>query len=185
MEICSRNKPRIILLENVSNLISLHGGEIIRTIEKLFTDIGYSVTYAKLNFSQLWSTTIKGKSFYRLYLSHKNIDFSRISTMERKFLRDIIDYEDKRTDIPLELAEKLLKIHRNNKIFGYTLQDKRGGNTNIHSWDLGMNGEISKSECLLINQIVTERRKKHWATKKNIKWMDGMPFDFGRYTNIL
>ena len=25
---------------------------------------------------------------------------------------------------------------------------------------------------------MTERRKKHWADKKNIEWMDGMPLTF-------
>ena len=39
-------------------------------------------------------------------------------------------------------------------------------------------GKISKEEKYLMNKIMTERRKKHWAIKKNIVWMDGMPLTF-------
>jgi DNA (cytosine-5)-methyltransferase 1 len=55
------------------------------------------------------------------------------------------------------------------------MQDKRGGKNNIHSWDIGVNGVLTIDERSLMNKIMTERRKKHWAKNKNIVWMDGMP----------
>ena len=45
-------------------------------------------------------------------------------------------------------------------------------------FNIGYNGYISKDECELMNKIMLERRKKHWAVKKNITWMDGMPLTF-------
>jgi DNA (cytosine-5)-methyltransferase 1 len=34
---------------------------------------------------------------------------------------------------------------------------------------------LTDDEINLMNKIMTERRKKHWAVEKNIDWMDGMP----------
>lgn len=38
-----------------------------------------------------------------------------------------------------------------------------------------MKGKISTTQKLLLNQLLKERRKKIWAHKKGIHWMDGMP----------
>jgi DNA (cytosine-5)-methyltransferase 1 len=75
-------------------------------------------------------------------------------------------------------VDKLLKLHKKQSIEGCKIGDKRGGEKNIHSWDLGLNGEITDDERKLMTSIMLERRKKHWAKKKNITWMDGMPLTF-------
>ena len=52
------------------------------------------------------------------------------------------------------------------------MQDKRGGQNNIHSWDIGVNGILTIDERNLMKKIMTERRKKHWAEKKILfGWM--------------
>jgi DNA (cytosine-5)-methyltransferase 1 len=45
----------------------------------------------------------------------------------------------------------------------------------IHSWDIELKGKISQAQKQLLNQLLKERRRKVWAEKKGIKWMDGMP----------
>ena len=65
------------------------------------------------------------------------------------------------------------------------MQDKRGGQNNIHSWDIGVNGVLTIHERNLMNKIMTERRKKHWAIKKNIVWMDGMPLTLNEISTFV
>jgi len=60
-------------------------------------------------------------------------------------------------------------------IIGKSIKDKRGGDSNIHSWDIEYNGKISDRQKKLLNNILLERRKKKWATEKNMTWMDGIP----------
>ena len=61
------------------------------------------------------------------------------------------------------------------QLYGKSIKDKRGGNDNIHSWDIEMKGPVSEKQKKLLNMILRERRKKKWAIMHGIKWMDGMP----------
>lgn len=61
------------------------------------------------------------------------------------------------------------------QLYGKSIKDKRGGDTNIHSWDLEMKGPVSAKQKQLLDTILTERRKKKWAEIIGIDWMDGMP----------
>ena len=174
VEICKYHKPQNILLENVYNLITLQGGKCIRKIKQLFEDLGYFVTYKKLN-SKDFGCPQSRERVYIICNLEKEIRFENIQFSEKKYLKDVIDYSFKKTDIEQIFAKKLIKLHKTRKIFGCKISDKRGGKDNIHSWDIGHNGYVSREECNLMNQIMLQRRKKHWAIKKKISWMDGMP----------
>lgn len=178
VDICKEYKPSIVLLENVANLLCLGNGKIIKKIEKLFTGINYNITYTKLNALDFGVPQSRERVYIVCCPVDKHIDLSIVKTQTRVHLSDIIDTMDKRIDIEENLAKKLLALHKQENIYGCKLQDKRGGNKNIHSWDIGLNGKISKKERQLMNIIMTERRKKHWAIKKKIKWMDGMPLTY-------
>lgn len=69
----------------------------------------------------------------------------------------------------------LLSKYTLEELKGKTLKDKRGGERNIHSWDIGLKGEISKEEIELMNKLVSQRRQHKWADIIGIEWMDGMP----------
>ena len=60
-------------------------------------------------------------------------------------------------------------------LYGKSIKDKRGGDTNIHSWDIEIKGPVSEEQKDLLNCILRERRKKKWAEEIGIEWMDGMP----------
>jgi len=61
------------------------------------------------------------------------------------------------------------------KLSGKSIKDKRGGNNNIHSWDIEYKGTVSPRQKELLNTMLKERRKKKWAEEYGIDWMDGMP----------
>ena len=69
----------------------------------------------------------------------------------------------------------LLDHYKIEELCGKSIKDKRGGENNIHSWDIDYKGVISQKEKDLLNQMLKERRKKKWAEEYGIDWMDGMP----------
>lgn len=75
-------------------------------------------------------------------------------------------------------VENLLNHFSIEQLYGKSIKDKRGGNSNIHSWDLELKGSVTEEQKTLLNLIVKERRKKKWAEYYGIEWMDGMPLTF-------
>ena len=69
----------------------------------------------------------------------------------------------------------LLRHFSIEQLYGKSIKDKRGGSSNIHSWDLEIKGPVSHNQKKLLDTILTERRKKKWAEIIGIDWMDGMP----------
>jgi DNA (cytosine-5)-methyltransferase 1 len=175
IDICNKYKPTFIILENVSNLITLENGNSLKKICDEFKNIGYFISYKKLNSADFGVPQHRERVFIVGCLN-KQIDLDQIEYVNPPIkLNSIIDYTAKYTDIESSFANKILNLHLQTPLFGYKMQDKRGGQNNIHSWDIGVNGVLTIDERNLMNKIMTERRKKHWAEKKNIIWMDGMP----------
>lgn len=175
IDICRKYRPTTVIIENVSNLIVIENGKPLKYICDEFTNIGYFVNYKKLNSTNFGVPQNRERVFIVCSLE-KMVDLDRIEyTNPHNTLTTIIDYSAKYTDIEPEFANKILDLHAQTPLFGYKMQDKRGGQYNIHSWDIGINGVLTLQERSLMNKIMTERRKKHWAEKKNIIWMDGMP----------
>lgn len=174
IEICKYHKPSYIVLENVYNLMTLENGKCIKKIEKLFEDIGYKVNYKKLNSCDFGCAQSRER-VYIVCTLNKNINLELIKEKPKVYLKDVIDNSEVSSKIDPEFCKKILELHNENGVYGCKISDKRGGKNNIHSWDIGYNGKISKDEKELMKRIMLERRKKHWAKKKNIVWMDGMP----------
>lgn len=178
IDICKKHKPKIIILENVYNLISIENGKCLQKIKKMFEDIGYCVNYKKLN-SKDFGCPQSRERVYIICSIDKIISFDNIIyTKKHLLIKDIIDCNDISSDIEEKFSKKLIELHNKTSIYGCKIGDKRGGIYNIHSWDIGYNGVVSDEEKQLMNKIMLERRKKHWAVKKNIKWMDGMPLTY-------
>ena len=178
LDICKFHKPRYILLENVHNLISLNDGKYIKSIYNLFSELGYNVEYTMLN-SKNYGIPQSRERVYIICTLNKKIYISPLNDLvSSPQLKNFLDYTDTTSDLDKLFVDKLLKLHKKQSIEGCKIGDKRGGEKNIHSWDLGLNGEITEDERKLMTSIMLERRKKHWAKKKNITWMDGMPLTF-------
>ena len=185
IDICKKYKPKIIILENVSNLIILENGKPLKRICEEFNTIGYFVSYKKLNATDFGVPQNRERVFIVCSLEKKiyldTIDFVN----QENTLNSIIDYTAKYSDIESNFAKKIMDLHKQTPLFGYKMQDKRGGKNNIHSWDIGVNGVLTIRERELMNKIMTERRKKHWAEKKNIVWMDGMPLTLSEISTFV
>ena len=73
------------------------------------------------------------------------------------------------------MSKKLFENYTPEEVIGKSIKDKRGGENNIHSWEIELKGSTSKEERTLLNLMLRERRKKKWAEEIGIDWMDGMP----------
>jgi len=74
-----------------------------------------------------------------------------------------------------KFTKQLLFHYTVEDLNGKFLKDKRGGATNIHSWDFEYKGSISPEQKELLNLLFKQRRRKSWAFIIGIDWMDGMP----------
>jgi DNA (cytosine-5)-methyltransferase 1 len=73
-----------------------------------------------------------------------------------------------------DFIDKLLVHFELEDLYGKSIKDKRGGDNNIHSWDIELKGSVSKKQANILNQLFKQRRKKQWAEEIGIYWMDGM-----------
>ena len=177
LDICKHHKPKYVLLENVYNLMTLDNGKCISKIKQLFEELGYFVNYDKFNSCDFGCPQSRERVYIVCSLN-KVVSLEGIEKGQKTFMKDVIDTSATTTNLDSIFVTKLLQLHKTKSLHGCQIGDKRGGPNNIHSWDIGLNGTIDKDESDLMNHIMLERRKKHWATKKNITWMDGMPLTF-------
>jgi DNA (cytosine-5)-methyltransferase 1 len=173
--ICKESKPNYIILENVSNIENIEKGEVLKSIVSEFEKIGYKITCSLINSSQVGLAQCRSRLFIVGCLSKEpNIIIKPAPVIT---VKNIIDENDTNTNLPEEFLNKLLSIPKE-KLVGKSIKDKRGGDSNIHSWDIDYHGKISQRKKNLLNTLLLERRKKKWATEKNIKWMDGIPLSY-------
>lgn len=173
VKLCKLRQPKIIILENVPNLLTMDGGKVIKRIKKEFEDIGYHISYSLLDSSDFTVPQIRKRVFIVGTLE-REIDLSLVQHMKALPLKHVIDKEDTTTNIPDFFLNALLKLPEE-RLYNCSIKDKRGGANNIHSWDLELFGKLDDVQKSILNKLMLERRKKHWAEKKEIPWMDGMP----------
>jgi len=170
LEIIKKKQPIGFLLENVEGLYTHNEGKTLEVILMKLHDLGYILRYKILDSSEFGAPQIRK----RIYIvGHKyncvNLEFKPVS---KCFFGDVLE------DVEFEQSEfsKLLLRHFDYKeLYGKSIKDKRGGKNNIHSWDIGMKGEVSPQQKELLNELLKKRRYKKWSENKGIDWMDGMP----------
>ena len=166
------HKPTGFLLENVDGLVTHDKGNTLTTIISTLEDLGYKVSWKVLNSKDFGVPQERKRVYIVGHLTNKpNLeDFEKVtktfSSIKEENLEPLIS----------PFTEKLLTIYQSpDELMGKAIKDKRGGDNNIHSWDLELKGEISSEQKNLLNTLLKQRRSKKWAEVIGIKWMDGMP----------
>lgn len=172
LRICKESKPEYVILENVSNIENIEKGETLKTIVKEFETIGYNITCVPINSIQVGLAQDRKRLF--IIGSRSKIPVIKVKAYETITVNDIIDSTDTKSNLPEHFVAKLLTLTKE-QLLGKSIKDKRGGDSNIHSWDIDYNGIITSRQKQLLNTLLLERRKKKWAIEKKIKWMDGIP----------
>ena len=169
--ILKAKKPKGFILENVEGLVNHDKGRTLQVIISHLEAIGYNVSYKVLN-SKYFGVPQERKRIYIVGSFGDKISLDNFPVVERN-LSNIL--ERGKPTSKSRFIQNLLSKYAISDLYGKSIKDKRGGKSNIHSWDLEMKGSVSKEEKKLLNLILTERRKKKWAEIYKLDWMDGMP----------
>lgn len=172
-------QPYGFILENVEGLVKHDlenkNDEIGRTLStilfKLEKELGYHVSWQVLDSIDFGLP----QSRKRIFIVGTKEEKPNLKVDRKHFkpLKSIL--ENGLETMQTEFTQKLLSHFKLKDLYGKSIKDKRGGNNNIHSWDIGIRGEVTDEQIILLNKLFKERRKKHWAEKIGIDWMDGMP----------
>mgnify|MGYP000835456607 FL=1 len=176
--ILSAKKPVGFLLENVEGLINHDKvdktkkiGRTLETILSSLVNLGYKVEWTCLN-SRYFGLPQERK---RVYIAGTLIDKPSLSgfSVQESLLTNVL--EQGKPTVQSSFIDALLRTYPLDQLYGKSIKDKRGGENNIHSWDIGLKGYVTDGQKALLNQLFKERRKKKWAEEFGIDWMDGMP----------
>lgn len=176
--ILKEKRPFGFILENVEGLVTHDREDPTRPVGKTLTVIlqnlealGYQVSWKVLN-SKYFGLAQERKRIYIVGSLKGNVsldDFPKRSAV----VADVL--ETGKPTIDTDFTRLLFSHFTAQQLYGKSIKDKRGGEDNIHSWDVEMKGPVSEEQKKLLNMILRERRKKKWAEIHGIKWMDGMP----------
>lgn len=173
------HQPKGFILENVEGLVK-HDlenkydeiGRTLKTIlDKLKNELGYQVSWKVLDSVNFGVP----QSRKRVFIVGTKNEKVLLDDFEPTFkvLNDVL--ESGKPTMDTDFTKKLLSHFTVEELYGKSIKDKRGGENNIHSWDIGVKGECTKDQINLLNRLFKERRKKQWAIEIGIDWMDGMP----------
>lgn len=176
--ILKEKKPFGFILENVEGLVNHDKenpndkiGRTLSTMLQHLNALGYHVNWKVLN-AKNFGVPQDRKRIYILGTKNERPNLDNF-TIENKKLGDILE-----KGLPVsnsKFVELLLSHYSVEELYGKSIKDKRGGDNNIHSWDIEYKGKISHRQVELLNKMLVERRKKKWAEIYGIDWMDGMP----------
>lgn len=169
--ILQAKRPQGFILENVEGLVNHDNGRTLEIIISKLRDLGYKVEYKILNSSH-FGVPQERKRIYIVgtFVNAPNLEHFPVTT---KTVGEVL--ESGKPPVDSKFVKVLLQHFKIEDLYGKSIKDKRGGDTNIHSWDIETKGPVSQEQKNLLNSILRERRKKKWAEEIGIDWMDGMP----------
>lgn len=169
--ILSAKRPKGFILENVEGLVSHDGGRTLEVILSKLKALDYKIDYKVLNSAE-FGVPQERRRIYIVGAFDKQPQLIGFEKSNRK-VGEILENGKPTEQTPF--VKNLLSHFAIKDLYGKSIKDKRGGDSNIYSWDLEMRGKVSHEQKELLNLISLERRKKKWAKEIGIDWMDGMP----------
>lgn len=176
--ILKEKRPYGFVLENVEGLVNHDKenpkdkiGRTLSTILDHLDMIGYKVSWRVLN-SKDFAVPQERKRIYIVGSLKEAPSLDGFAPCHCT-LSDILESGLPTSDS--RFVKLLLDHYSVDELKGKSIKDKRGGENNIHSWDIEYKGPVSARERDLLNTMLRERRKKKWAEEYGIQWMDGMP----------
>lgn len=177
--ILREKKPYGFILENVEGLVTHDkekaddkiGRTLSTIIYKLEKELNYQVNWKVLD-AQKFGLAQSRNRIYIVGTTKEKISLSGFKTSKATF-KSVMETGLKTVDS--QFTRQLFEKYNAKDLYGKAIKDKRGGIDNIHSWDVELRGHVTDQEKDLLNTLLKERRKKHWANVIGIDWMDGMP----------
>ena len=184
--ILKEKEPKYFLLENVENLVS-HDlskedkklgktvGKTLETILFVLEGLGYKVTWKVIQASDYGVPQMRRRIYIvgskESYISLDNfveslttfgeVQENGLPCVNSNFSKRLFNYLDK-NDLDVSF------------LYDKAIRDKRGSDNNIHSWDLGLRGDLNQSQKDFMDALVLERRKKSLAEEKGLEYKEGI-----------
>lgn len=176
--ILREKKPYGFILENVEGLVKHDlenkNDEIGRTLKTILhtleNELGYKTSW-KVFDSLEFGLAQSRKRIFIVGTKDENIDLNG-NEPRFKALESVL--ESGLPTLKSDFIDKLLAHFPFEDLYGKSIKDKRGGDNNIHSWDIEIKGSVSKQQAEILTKLFKQRRKKQWAEEIGIDWMDGM-----------
>jgi len=176
--IIASKKPYGFILENVEGLVRHDAenkkdtiGRTLKTIIFKLEQLGYNVNWKVLN-AEEFGLPQSRKRIFIVGTLLKKVELDRFPIKKKK-INSIL--EKGLPTMKTRFSDLLLKHFKLEDLYGKSIKDKRGGKDNIHSWDIGLKGIVTKEQSILLSKLFKERRKKQWSAEIGIEWMDGIP----------
>ena len=172
-------KPYGFILENVEGLVTHDrenpqdkiGRTLSTILHKLEDELHYQVSWKVLD-AQKFGVAQSRNRIYIVGTLGEKISLSGFGSVKKTF-QDVMEVG--LPTVESRFTKLLFDKYKPEELYGKAIKDKRGGIDNIHSWDVELRGHVTDQERDLLNTLMKERRKKHWAAVIGIDWMDGMP----------
>lgn len=171
-------KPFGFLIENVEGLVNHDKvdknspiGRTLITMLQHLSEAGYKTSWRVLNAKDFGVPQDRK----RIYITGTLVEKPDLDgfCIKHAVIGDILEHGLPVSDS--KFVRNLLSHYMVNELIGKSIKDKRGGKNNIHSWDIETKGHVSDEQKKLLTLMMSERRKKKWASIYGIDWMDGMP----------
>lgn len=171
-KILMEKKPKGFVLENVEGLVSHDRGKTFKVIKNTLKELGYNIETRVLNGKDFGLAQSRNRVYF---IGYRDGEVQPLDNFEEKHIKlgDIIEYDIPPVDT--DFTRKLLSHFSVEELYGKAIKDKRGGDNNVHSWEIGIKGEVSDEQKELLSLLLKQRRNKKWAELIGIEWMDGMP----------
>lgn len=179
--ILKEKKPFGFLLENVEGLVKHDSGKTLEVILKSLKNIGYKVSW-KLIDCKIFGVPQSRKRIFIIGTLSSEINLDGFKILNSK-LSDILELN--KPTVNSYFTRCLLSKYELKELYGKAIKDKRGGENNIHSWDIGLKGEVNNEQKTIMEKLFKERRRKCWATEVGIEWMDGMPLTLKQISTFI
>lgn len=187
--ILKEKKPYGFILENVEGLVKHDlenkndkiGRTLSTILHTLENDLGYKISW-KVFDSLEFGLPQSRKRIFIVGTKEEHVDLSGNSP-QCKVLESIL--ERGLPTLKSKFIDKLLTHFPLEDLFGKSIKDKRGGDNNIHSWDIEIKGSVSKIQAEILNKLFKQRRKKQWAEEIGIDWMDGMALTLDQINSFI
>lgn len=178
------------ILENVEGLVTHDRknktdveGNTIKTIMRVLNeDLKFNASYVVLNAADFGVPQLRK----RVYIVGCKKKFGKVNLKftPKTHVGAGAVIEHGRPILNNKFSHQLLEAYSVDQLNGRALKDKRGGERNIHSWDIAQKGTVTDEQKKLLNMILLERRKKKWAAEIGIDWMDGMPLTYKQISSF-
>jgi DNA (cytosine-5)-methyltransferase 1 len=187
--ILREKKPYGFILENVEGLVKHDlenkNDEIGRTLKTILhtleVELGYNTSWKVFDCLEFGIAQSR-KRIFIVGTKDEKIDLNG-NEPQFKSLESVL--EKGLPTLKSDFINKLLANFPFENLYGKSIKDKRGGDNNIHSWDIELKGSVSKQQAEILNKLFKQRRKKQWAEEIGIDWMDGMSLTLDQISTFI